>query len=58
MRRRLPNRRPAVTEEIGVGSMRLTATIGLDLSGQPAEVFLSGPKDGSGWPQSSPMPRW
>ena len=48
MRRRLPNRRPAVTEEIGVGSMRLTATIGLDRSGQPAEVFLSGAKDGSG----------
>ena len=48
MRRRLPNRRPAVTEEIGVGNMRLTATIGLDATGPPAEIFLSGAKDGSG----------
>jgi hypothetical protein len=47
-RRRLPNRRPAVTEEIEVADMPLTATVGFDPAGRPAEVFLSGAKDGSG----------
>jgi ribonucleoside-diphosphate reductase alpha chain len=47
-RRRLPNRRPAVTEDIALGDMRLIATIGFDPAGAPAEVFLSGAKDGSG----------
>ncbi len=48
IRKRLPNRRLAVTEEVGVGAMRLTATIGFDPEGRPVEVFLSGAKDGSG----------
>ena len=47
-RRRLPNRRRAETQDIAVGNMTLTASIGLDETGQPAEVFLSGAKDGSG----------
>jgi hypothetical protein len=37
-RRRLPNRRPAVTEEISVSNNRLTATIGFDPDGHPAEI--------------------
>jgi hypothetical protein len=48
IRQRLPNRRPAMTEDIDVGHTRLTATIGFDPKGDPAEVFLSGAKDGSG----------
>ena len=28
--------------------MRLTATVGFDGDGRPAEVFLNGAKDGSG----------
>jgi hypothetical protein len=47
-RRRLLDRRAAVTEEIDLGNVRLTATIGFDPEGRPAEVFLSGAKDGSG----------
>jgi hypothetical protein len=47
IRHRLPNRRPAVTEEIDLGNRRLTATIGFCPEGRPAEVFLSGPKDGT-----------
>lgn len=47
VRHRLPNRRPAVTEEIASGGMRLTATIGFDPAGSPAEIFLTGAKDGS-----------
>jgi hypothetical protein len=48
IRKRLPNRRSSVTEEIDLGNVRLTATIGFDPEGHPAEVFLSGAKDGSG----------
>jgi ribonucleoside-diphosphate reductase alpha chain len=47
-RRRLPNRRKVITETIVIGNMTLTATIGFDETGRPAEVFLSGAKDGSG----------
>jgi hypothetical protein len=47
-RRRLPNRRNAVTETIVIGNVTLTASIGFDETGRPAEVFLSGAKDGSG----------
>lgn len=47
MTERLPNRRPAVTEEIEVANMRLTASVGFAADGRPAEVFLSGPKDGT-----------
>lgn len=48
-RQRLPNRRPAITEEVAAGdAAALTATIGFDPAGRPAEVFLSGGKDGSG----------
>lgn len=47
-RRRLRNRRNAITETIIIGNMTLTASIGFDETGQPAEVFLSGAKDGSG----------
>ena len=47
-RRRLSNRRNAVTEAIVIGNMTLTATIGFDETGRPTEVFLSGARDGSG----------
>jgi ribonucleoside-diphosphate reductase alpha chain len=46
-RRRLPNRRNSVTEGLAVGNMNVSATIGFDPAGRPAEVFLSGAKDGS-----------
>lgn len=46
-RRRLPNRRPAETRNVAINGMCLTATIGFDTAGHPAEVFLSGAKDGS-----------
>ncbi len=46
-RQRLPNRRPAVTEEIEAGGTHLTATVGFAADGCPAELFLSGGKTGS-----------
>jgi hypothetical protein len=46
-RRRLPNRRKAITETIVIGNMTLTATIGFDERGAPKEIFLSGGKTGS-----------
>ncbi len=47
-RARLPNRRPALTQDIEVGGHRFTATIGFDpATGRPKEVFLSGAKDGT-----------
>ncbi len=46
-RRRLPNRRPALTRSIDAGNHRLEVTIGLDpADGQPREVFLDGAKGG------------
>lgn len=48
IRHRLPNRRPAVTEDLFVGGMHLVASIGFDPQGNPAEIFLAGGKDGSG----------
>jgi hypothetical protein len=47
-RHRLPNRRPAETRELALADRVLTATVGFDASGRPAEVFLSGAKHGSG----------
>jgi hypothetical protein len=47
-RRRLPNRRRNETHTLAIHSMRLTATVGFDVDGRPAEVFLDGAKDGSG----------
>jgi ribonucleoside-diphosphate reductase alpha chain len=47
-RARLPIRRPAITQDIIVGNITLSATLGFDEAGRPAEVFLSGAKDGSG----------
>jgi len=51
-RRRLPNRRPALTETIGfaTGDGRVThykATVGFDELGRPKEIFLFGAKDGT-----------
>jgi hypothetical protein len=47
-RRRLPNRRPALTQEIVVnGGTALVVTIGLDPEGRPAGVFVNGGKTGS-----------
>jgi hypothetical protein len=45
---RLPNRRRAETCELTIGNLTLTATVGFDQAGRPAEVFLCGAKDGSG----------
>jgi hypothetical protein len=47
-RARLPNRRRAETRELTLGNLTLTATVGFDEAGCPAEVFLCGAKDGSG----------
>jgi hypothetical protein len=47
-RARLPTRRPAITQDMIVGNTILSASIGFDETGQPAEIFLSGAKDGSG----------
>src|ERR1700758_122222 len=47
-RRRLPNRRNAVTEALVIGNITIVATISFDAAGRPAEIFLSGAKDGSG----------
>jgi hypothetical protein len=47
-RRRLPNRRRNETHSVAIDGMRLTATVGFDGDGRPAEVFLDGAKDGSG----------
>lgn len=46
-RTRLPNRRPAETVELEVDGQLLIATVGFDAQGRPAEIFLSGAKDGS-----------
>jgi len=51
-RRRLPNRRRAITETVrfarGNGeAVEYSATIGFDEVGRPKEVFLSGARDGS-----------
>jgi hypothetical protein len=45
---RLPNRLSGGDTELTVGGVTLTATIGFDETEQPAEIFLSGAKDGSG----------
>src|SRR5690349_20930467 len=47
-RSRLPNRRRSETRELTIGNLTLTATVGFDEAGRPAEVFLCGAKDGSG----------
>lgn len=51
-RRRLPNRREAITEsiEFAAGDGRLAryeATVGFDELGRPKEIFLFGAKDGT-----------
>ena len=47
-RRRLPNRRKAITETIVIGNMTIAASVGFGETGTPQEIFLSGAKDGSG----------
>jgi hypothetical protein len=52
IRRRLPNRRPSVTETITIGRgngqvIEYQATLGLDEIGRPKEVFLFGAKVGT-----------
>ncbi|MBF0247009.1 MAG: hypothetical protein HQL36_02890 [Alphaproteobacteria bacterium] len=47
-RRRLPNRRPSISETIEIGGQVYTATAGFDLDELSVkEVFLSGAKEGS-----------
>jgi len=48
MRTRLPSRRHAETQDLEIGGMRFAATVGFTEGGCPAEVFLTGAKDGSG----------
>lgn len=45
---RLQNRRKAITEDIAVGNLRVTVTVGFAADGRPLEVFLSGAKHGTG----------
>lgn len=47
IRRRLPNRRAAVTHDLEVDDRRYQASIGFDELGRPRELFLTGPKAGS-----------
>jgi ribonucleoside-diphosphate reductase alpha chain len=47
IRRRLPNRRPAVTHDLAVGNARFAATVGFDEFGRPREIFLAGARAGS-----------
>ncbi len=46
-RSRLPNRRPALTQDLRVGGHRFAASVGFDEQDRPREVFLSGAKDGT-----------
>jgi hypothetical protein len=46
-RRRLPNRRRSETTDLEVNGQRVTAGIGFDDCGRPAEIFLSTGKAGS-----------
>lgn len=47
-RTRLPDRRPAVTDTVTIGSTRITVSAGIDpISAQIREVFLGGAKEGS-----------
>ncbi len=48
IRTRLPNRRKCETTDIEVGGQRLGMRRALIAEGRPAELFLSGAKDGSG----------
>jgi ribonucleoside-diphosphate reductase alpha chain len=47
MRRRLPNRRRSETTTLECAGQRIAASVGFDPEGRPAEIFLSGGKDGS-----------
>jgi hypothetical protein len=47
-RHRLPQCRRAETVDLAVGNIVLSATVGFDEAGRPAEIFFSGAKDGSG----------
>lgn len=48
LRKALPNRRWGIVEELKFGERVVTATIGFDPADRrPAELFLSGEKDGS-----------
>jgi ribonucleoside-diphosphate reductase alpha chain len=47
-RHHLPKRRCSITEDITIGNTVLSACVGFDQVGRPAEIFLSGAKDGSG----------
>ena len=46
-RRRLPDRRPSVTQTLEVGGQTVMATIGFDAEGHPRELFLVAGKEGS-----------
>ena len=47
-RRRLPNRRPSLKQELQVGGQTFTADVGFDPeTGQPRELFLTAGKEGS-----------
>ena len=46
-RKRLPNRRPALTFDLEAGGQRYAATIGSYSDGRPAEIFLTASRAGS-----------
>ena len=48
IRRRLPNRRPSLKQELQIGGQTFTADVGFDPeTGQPRELFLTAGKEGS-----------
>jgi len=46
-RTRLPNRRWALTRDIDFDGHAYAVTVGLDIAGRPAEVFVKGQRHGS-----------
>ena len=47
VRDRLPNRRATITQEIVADGCRAAVAVGFDAAGQPRELFLVAPKQGS-----------
>jgi len=52
-RHRLPNRRLSVTQDIVIGNLTLTATVGFDHAGRPAECSFAAQKTAAAWRRSS-----
>ena len=48
-RRRLPNRRPSVTQDIEVDGRTFTASVGFFADGTPGEIFIRAKGTEGGW---------